>query len=126
MKTILQKEAPVLRETALEVHPKEILSPKIQKIIKEMKQALAKEEDGVAIAAPQIGYSLQIFVVAGKVKNIVKKLKDEEYVHYEDSVYINPVITKLSKEKKMVEEGCLSVRYLYGKVNRSTRTSIKA
>ena len=40
-------------------------------------------------------------------------------------VYINPVITKKSREKKLMEEGCLSVRYLYGKVNRSTKASIE-
>ena len=32
----------------------------------------------------------------------------------------------LSKEKKKMEEGCLSVRYLYGKVSRSVKASIEA
>jgi peptide deformylase len=41
-------------------------------------------------------------------------------------VFINPEILKLSKEKKEMEEGCLSVRWLYGKVKRSTRVSLRA
>jgi len=32
-----------------------------------MSSALKSQEDGVAIAAPQIGYSLQIFIVSGKI-----------------------------------------------------------
>lgn len=131
MKKIVQKEAPVLREIAKEVPLADITSPKIKKIIEEMKEALAGEDDGVAIAAPQIGYSLRIFVVSGKVEDIIKEAKGIEIpkdrkVLPKDLVYINPVITKISKEKKAVEEGCLSVRYLYGKVNRSVKASIVA
>jgi peptide deformylase len=41
-------------------------------------------------------------------------------------VFINPVILKLSKEKKPMEEGCLSVRRLYGKVERHIKTKLTA
>jgi peptide deformylase len=126
MKKILQKEAPILRETAKEVPVKEIHSPRIQKIIREMKQALASQDDGVAIAAPQIGYDLRIFVVSGKVPTLMKKGQSEENIAYPDAVYINPKIKKLSKEKKWIEEGCLSVRYLYGKVQRATKAEIES
>ncbi len=124
MKKIVQKEAPVLRKIAVPVPIEDILSPKIQTILQEMKDALASQDDGVAIAAPQIGYPFRIFVVAGKVAHITKKAKPEDVVP--DSVYINPVLTKLSKEKKVMEEGCLSVRYLYGKVRRSNKATVQA
>lgn len=124
MITIVDRNEKVLRQVAKEVPIKEITSPKIQKILSDMKEALASQDDGVAIAAPQIGVPLRIFVVSGRVMNI---LKDEESdKKYPDMVYINPVITKKSREKKLMEEGCLSVRYLYGKVNRSTKASIEA
>ncbi len=130
MKAILQKESSVLREKAKDIAIKDIGSVRIQKIIAEMKEALASQEDGVAIAGPQIGYSLRIFVVSGKVVNIMKKLKEAydetEGVNPPDSVYINPVITKLSQEKNMAEEGCLSVRFLYGKVKRSKKATVEA
>lgn len=126
MKEIVQKEAKVLREVAKEVPIKDIPGFRVQKILNEMKIALASQDDGVAIAAPQIGYPLRIFVVSGKVANIMKKNETDEEEFFPDTVYINPVIKKISKNKKMVEEGCLSVRYLYGKVNRSTKATVEA
>jgi peptide deformylase len=42
-------------------------------------------------------------------------------------VFINPQITKFSKEKKWMEgEGCLSVRWVYGKVERATKVTLRA
>lgn len=138
-KKILQKDSPVLRNKARELSIEEIKSPKTKKIIEEMKIALDSQKDGVAIAAPQIGYSLRIFVVSKRVEKILKKSTkmkseanqkteslDNKYVLGSDKVYINPIIKKLSKEKNFLEEGCLSVRYLYGKVRRSKQVSIEA
>jgi peptide deformylase len=64
---IVQKGDPVLRKDARAVPISEIESPRIQRIIKKMTEALYQEEDGVAIAAPQIGESVRIFIVSGKV-----------------------------------------------------------
>lgn len=126
---IVQREHPTLRTQAKEVKVEEISSQKIQDIISRMKQALSEQEDGVAIAAPQIGEKLRIFVVSGKVWHIIKKdTKDisEKKTTLPDDVYINPVITNLSKKKKKMEEGCLSVRWLYGKVSRSEKATVEA
>jgi peptide deformylase len=120
---IVQKDNKILRKTAEEVAVKDIGTPKIKKVIADMKKALASQDDGVAIAAPQIGVSLRIFVVSGKTINYIKG--DEELKEkYPDLVFINPKILKYSKEKKLMEEGCLSVRYLYGKVKRSAKVQI--
>ncbi|MEI8337612.1 MAG: peptide deformylase [bacterium] len=118
---IFQAEDKVLRAKAKEVKIDEITSPAIKKILLQMKKSLEKENDGVAIAAPQIGVSLRIFVVSKKAFELVS---GEE--GFEDQVFINPVITKLSKEKEEMEEGCLSVRWKYGKVMRSDKATIKA
>ncbi|OHB14537.1 MAG: hypothetical protein A2431_03330 [Candidatus Zambryskibacteria bacterium RIFOXYC1_FULL_39_10] len=136
---IVQKEDKVLRKMAKEVPISDIESRKIQTIIRRMQKALDKEDDGVAIAAPQIGESLRIFVLSKKIFEIMdeekasKKSKREnleefekQKPEYKDMVFINPEILKTSKEKKMMEEGCLSVRWLYGKVERSQKTLIKA
>jgi peptide deformylase len=117
---IVQNGAPVLRELAQTVPITEITSPKIQKIIADMKIALASQDDGVAIAAPQIGQPLRIFVVSGAVLSSA----DPKYTGG-DIVFINPELTKLSREKHDVEEGCLSVRWLYGKVKRSQKATIR-
>ena len=64
---IVQKGHPALRTIAHPVKPEEISSKKIQRIITRMKQAIAEQDDAVAIAAPQIAEPLRIFVVSGKV-----------------------------------------------------------
>jgi peptide deformylase len=137
MKKIVQRDAGVLREIARDVPVTAITSPQIRAIVREMRIALASQEDGVALAAPQIGYSLRMFVVSDKVAGIIrreekKKAKTDllpvpkKKAIEEHLVFINPVIKKLSREKKPVEEGCLSVRYLYGTVSRSTKALVEA
>ena len=121
--SIVQQQDPVLHKKAKAVPLSMIGAPELAKIISDMSIAMATQKDGVAIAAPQIGVSLQIFLVSG----LVLSKADKDYTgDQNDLVFINPKLTKLSKEKKLVEEGCLSVRWLYGTVNRSTKASIKA
>lgn len=92
-----------------------------------MKEALHAEEDGVAIAAPQIGESLRIFVVNSRALALASRSgKIEVDKKLEDLVFINPEITKTSKKKRRMEEGCLSVRWLYGQVKRSEKVTLKA
>ncbi len=129
MSKIVQKENVILREKSQDVPIGEITLPKIQKIIMNMKEILDSQDDGVAIAAPQIGVPLRIFVVSKKVEIITKGLEvipEKEKNKYKDLVYINPIINKLSKKMNPVDEGCLSVRYLYGKVERAEKATITA
>jgi len=122
MKKIVQKDDFVLRKKSAAVPVKEIKTKKIQKVIADMKEALESQADGVAIAAPQIGESLRIFVVSGRIH----ALMEVEGNTHKDSVFINPKIVRLSKEKHMTDEGCLSVRFLYGKVKRSIKATVEA
>ena len=127
---IVQNGDPVLRAIAAPVPLEEISSVRIQNIITRMQKALRDQHDGVAIAAPQIGESVRIFVVSGRVF-------DESFVRGEgsateprdmpeDIAFINPVITKMSRDKKYMMEGCLSVRPTYGKIKRATRATVEA
>jgi len=121
----------VLRKETKEIPIKEITTLKIQKVLKEMSAALKSQSDGVAIAAPQIGYPLRIFVVAGKIfhKDFAYQDKFDKIPESEipkDLVFINPVISKLSREKEWVPEGCLSVRWLYGQTHRSKKATVTA
>jgi len=147
MKDILQQPHKVLREKAKEVPLDDIKSKKIQKILKEMSVSLAEQSDGVAIAAPQIGHSLRIFVVSGKIftpefsrqgvsqhdgaRGSARPVGlDSDPVSKDsgvrDLVFINPKISKLSREKEWLPEGCLSVRWLYGKTHRSKKATVAA
>ncbi len=140
MTEIIQKENPILRAISTEVPVALIKSRKIETIIRRMQKALAHEDDGIAIAAPQIGENLRIFVVSKKVfemtdegiksKSLKKNTKpdnqNEEKFEPKDLIFINPQILKVSKEKELMEEGCLSVRWLYGQVKRARKILIKA
>ncbi|MCX6718797.1 MAG: peptide deformylase [Candidatus Taylorbacteria bacterium] len=123
MKDIVQRDNAILRDHAKPVLISEINSPKIKKVIDDMKIAMHAQKDGVAIAAPQIGELLQIFVISGR---LLKKADPKFKGDGSDLVFINPKIIKLSKDKAEMEEGCLSVRWLYGKVPRSTRVNLIA
>ncbi len=126
---IVQKDEPVLRKHATDVPEADITSPKIQKILKDMKEAMDSQEDGVAIAAPQIGVPLRIFIVSRKIFALMDhdgELEGVDIDTYHDLVCINPRILKLSKKKAPLEEGCLSVRWYYGVVERSTQATIEA
>jgi peptide deformylase len=122
MVKILQKDDPILRKVATPVALSDITAPEMKAVIANMQKAMHAEDDAVAIAAPQIGISKRIFVVSGKVFD---RFEDKPEGH-PDLICINPEIVKLSKDRKQMNEGCLSVRYLYGNVRRASRVSIRA
>jgi peptide deformylase len=116
MSSIVQEPNDVLRKKALPVPAEMIRTPEFMRIVERMKTALNREEDGVAIAAPQIGVSYRVFIVSKKSS---KKFD-------EDMVFINPEIIRLGKQKDELSEGCLSVRWKYGLVKRSTTATVRA
>ena len=132
MLPIVQNGDKVLRKISKDIPISSIKKPKIQKVISDMNEALDSQYDGVAIAAPQIGVSLRMFIVSGKIFDedfISGKMTYENNLNKkrtDNIVFINPVIKKISKDKKLMTEGCLSVRPLYGKVRRATRVVIEA
>lgn len=133
MVTIVQNGDKVLRKIAKEVPVSSITKPKIQNILREMSEALHSQNDGVAIAAPQIGESFRIFIVSGRIsdEDFIRGTGSTEGKSYKktrnpDMIFINPVLKKISKDKKLMVEGCLSVRPLYGKVRRATRATVEA
>lgn len=133
MLEIVQSENPVLRKIAKEVVVSDITKSKIKKILDNMVFALDSQNDGVAIAAPQIGVSLRIFVVSGRIfdEDFIRGKGSTEKDFYlkprnKDMVFINPVLVKTSKDRKLMAEGCLSVRPIYGKVRRATRATVEA
>lgn len=132
MVKILQEGHKTLRQTAKNIPIKDITSLKIKKIISDMKKAMYSQDDGIAIAAPQINILLRIFIVSGKIFYMetedVEKTSKESLKKYseKDVVFINPEIIKLSKKKISSDEGCLSIRWLYGKTKRAKQAKIKA
>lgn len=143
MVVILQKEAPVLRGKAEPVNKKDFGSPRLKKILAQMVVALDKQDDGIAIAAPQIGVPLRIFIVSHRAfefaaqeegvspenlqtaNSIGSGQTNDAKQKYQNLVFINPEITKLSRKKHWAAEGCLSVRWLYGEVSRAEKATVR-
>ncbi len=123
MVKIYGKDEPVLREIAKSVPVADIQSPEIKKVIADMQTALLSQDDGVAICAPQIGVSLRIFVVSGRT---LAEISNDPERTIPDHIFINPQIVKMAKKTEWMDEGCLSLRYLYGKVKRSTKVRVRA
>lgn len=122
MKAIVQKDDPVLRQKAELVPIESIKTQEIAEIITSMSQSLATQDDGVALAAPQIGISKQIFIVSDDLLSRA----DESYEKTgKDLVFINPRIIKMSRTKKLIEEGCLSVRWYYGMIRRANKVTLE-
>lgn len=150
MVTILQQDASVLREQAEPVHQRDFNSSSLKKILNDMRTALDKEEDGVAIAAPQIGIPLRIFIISHRAFEIEKEERAEGpipkdfHTHPQQSshgktevpslllpkendlIFINPQVIKLSRKKVWAPEGCLSVRWFYGETPRAEKATIRA
>ena len=99
-KKILQKNEKILRKIAEEVPVHEIKTTKIKKILREMSVALKSQSDGVAIAAPQIGHSLRIFIVSNRIfaKDFDKK-REENLLLNENNLI--PMSEEL-EEKKLI------------------------
>lgn len=122
---IVQKENKVLHVRAKEVA--DIKSANIKSLIAKMAKAMFAEPDGIGIAAPQIGESARIFLVAGEVlgttsTELRKKNKRENEIYF---TFINPVFNKVSAKKSKDVEGCLSVRGIYGEVTRPEKLTIE-
>ena len=72
-------------------------------------------ENGVGLAAPQVGWGYSIFIVAMNTKNTKHEM-----------VFINPEILEQSAETIVLQEMCLSVPGIAANVERSKSIVIKA
>jgi len=117
MDDIVQQGHPALHRDADYIPLTEINSPRIMAVIEKMKHSLATQHDGVALAAPQIGESLQLFVVTPRIFDDAKEYQQ---------VFINPEILNTSHKTKWLDEGCLSCRWKVGQVERATSVTLRA
>ncbi len=111
---------PVLRKPAAPLSEKELKDNRIQVLIDDMAASM-REYEGVGLAATQVHHSKQILVIESG--------KNPRYEGVEEiplTILVNPAITWYSGEVKEDWEGCLSVPYLKGKVERSTSIEVKA
>lgn len=106
LRTIRELGDPVLRKTSKEVKE---LTPRITEIIQDMFETMYAD-NGVGLAAPQVGILKRIVVI---------DVGDQPYV------LINPVILSKSGSQRG-HEGCLSVPGKSGIVTRPNEVTVKA
>jgi peptide deformylase len=94
---------PVLRERAA---PVEVVTDEVRRLIDDMFDTMYAEE-GVGLAAPQVGIGQRVIVV------------DPHEDGIEPFALVNPSITFFSEELEKGEEGCLSIPGLKEIVERS-------
>lgn len=93
---------PILRQTARQLSEVEILTPKVQALIKNMRHTLLSKKLGVGLAAPQVGEGIALSVVA------IRPTDHRPTVTPFDLIIINPKISKTYGQKSSKWEGCLS------------------
>jgi peptide deformylase len=114
---IVTYNAPVLRAKAKALDEN---SGELQTLIDDMFETMYNS-NGVGLAAPQIGMSLQLFVMDANA--VTEDLEGEEDLG--PMVFINPEIIELKGEKVRMEEGCLSIPDVRDEIVRFDVTVVK-
>lgn len=120
---IVQDKDPVLHQVASAIPESDFGSPELVATVERMLAALDKENDGVALAAPQLGIPLRIFVARHER---MRPPHEAESMEPDIGIYINPEIVRTSRRSILMDEGCLSVRRVYGKTKRHDRATVRA
>ena len=104
---VLKAGNPVLKQVSV---PVERVDKKLKKLMDDMAETMY-ENDGVGLAAPQIGQNIRLVVIDCQDEHGLLEL-------------INPEIT--FKEGEAVDtEGCLSVPDIYGEVKRAAKVKVE-
>lgn len=108
---------PLLRN---ETKPVDELNDELNALIEDMFETMYNSH-GVGLAAPQIGKSIQLFLI--DADTMTEELDDEDDIGA--MVFINPEILKSEGELVKMEEGCLSIPDVRDEVSRHDRITIK-
>jgi peptide deformylase len=111
---------PVLKKIATSIGPE---YPDLQALISNMWDTMY-HADGVGIAAPQVGYSIRLFVI--DTEQIDRKTEASIPTDMPlKQVFINAQILEQSEQPFTYEEGCLSIPDIRGDVERSEGIRIR-
>ncbi len=97
--------------------PIERVTPEIRQLVDDMVETMY-ENDGVGLAAVQIGELQRILVI---------EIPEDEEIWGSGELYVvlNPEIVKESRETEVGVEGCLSIRGYAGEVERATEILVR-
>ena len=125
---IRQVGEPVLRQKARPLSIDEILDRSTQELIESMRETM-HDAPGVGLAAPQVGFPLQLVVIEDQLE-FIQKLPAEQVAERERKpvpfhVLVNPKLTLLITESAQFFEGCLSVAGFTAVVPRAKKVRVE-
>jgi peptide deformylase len=112
---ILEYPNPFLKKKAAAV---DVFDDALEQIVKDMEETMASE-DGIGLAATQVGVDKQLFILDPYVFDREQKVRPA-------IVLVNPEVVWASDETEVMEEGCLSFPGVYIPVERPLKVRIKA
>lgn len=125
MRPVVQSPEPVLRTPTEPI--RDFSDPSFGGLVSDMKDTL-RQQDGLGLAATQIGVSKRIFIIPAEYAPRVRTLWSPSSLikPLEPTVFINPTLSDYSKEEEILDEGCLSIREKFYPTPRATRVTISA
>ena len=105
---ILTNPNPILRQKSQEISKKDLSQKDMVIFCNSMIKAM-KANDGVGLAAPQVGKNIRLIIV--------------DTPEHGPTAMINPKIIKKSWAREWGEEGCLSCPNVFGEVNRHKKVT---
>jgi len=118
-----KKDEKFLRKKTQEFDFKKFNRKEINDLIIRMRKAMKKAR-GIGLSANQIGLDMKFFVA--QIQKSDNEGNPRSLTAGEQKFYavFNPEIIKFSKEKTMLEEGCLSVPNTYAEVERPEKVTL--
>jgi len=122
-----KKEGKFLRRKTANFDFSKFDKKELNELIKKMRETMTKAI-GIGLSANQIGLNLRFFVVQISDKPLKRDENNKIILPSTKSMkfyaIFNPEIVKTSKEKIIMEEGCLSVPGIYGLVERPEKITL--
>lgn len=91
----------------------EVFDDELKQLVADMGETMYAAP-GIGLAAPQVNVHRRVVVID------TSENKDKL------TVLVNPEVIKVSEEKKVYEEGCLSLPYIYENVERPAQVTVRA
>jgi len=118
----------VLRQMARPLSTEEILARPTQELVESMRETM-HDAPGVGLAAPQVGYPLQLVVIEDQ-HEFIQKLPADQVIERERRpvpfhVLINPKLSLVGSDIATFFEGCLSVAGFSAIVPRAKRVRVE-
>jgi len=118
----------VLRQKARPLSRDEILDRSMHGIIESMRETM-HDAPGVGLAAPQVGYSLQLIVIEDQPE-FIHRLTPEQVAERERRpipfhILINPILTLAGTDASEFFEGCLSLAGFTAVVPRARKVRVE-